>query len=120
MIEMKTVAAGATGRSEARHLEFDSDRAVDEALAESFPASDPPSWNPGGAVCAASPQPVGASHDVVVVTGDRRTARQWATTMAGALGVALLVPTAILIVGVPIMLAVRVVVAVATWLTALA
>lgn len=26
------------------------ERAIDDVLADSFPASDPPSWNPGGAM----------------------------------------------------------------------
>ena len=119
MIEMKTRAVRPAGRVEARPVQVEVDRAIDEALADSFPASDPPPWNAGGAVCAARPLPGGASRDVVIVTGDRRTARQWAESLAGAIGVTLLIPAAILIVGIPIALAVRGLIEAATWLTAL-
>lgn len=95
------------------------DRAVDGALADSFPASDPPPWNAGGAVCAATASPVVASRDVVIVTGERRTARQWAGTLAGAIGVTLLLPAAILIIGVPIALVGRGLIEAAAWLAAL-
>jgi hypothetical protein len=119
MIQMKTVPGRGASRSTPRHLQLNLDRAVDEALTDSFPASDPPPWNPGGAACAARPPPVCASRDVVILTGDRRTVRQWVGTAAGAIGVTLLIPAAILIIGMPIALAVRGVIDAATWLRVL-
>lgn len=118
MIETTTLRAA--GGIEARRLGLDLDRAVDDALADSFPASDPPPWNPGGAVCAARPPPADARRDVVVVTGRRRTARQWVESAAGAVGVTVLIPAAILIVGMPIALAVRGLIEAAAWLAAMA
>jgi hypothetical protein len=43
---------------------------------------------------------------------------QWLATLAGALGIALCAPIAILIVGLPVVLAVRGILQAVTWLTA--
>ena len=89
------------------------------------PASDPPAWNPG----IARPSPVDASRvrandvrpsapdetagdirgviDVSRPYGAERTLLQALTSLVGAAGIALLVPLAILLVGLPIVLAGR-------------
>ena len=95
-------------------------------LAESFPASDPPAWNPG----MGRPTSVGAlprrandiqatglrfatrrgTRDVLTVSrihDSERTLLQALISVAGAGGIALLVPFAILLVGLPIALTVR-------------
>lgn len=96
------------------------DHAVDDALADSFPASDPPPWTLGGAICVARPPPPRVSHQVVIAAGHRRTGMQRAKNLAGAIGIAMLAPAAILVVGVPIALAVRGLAEAAAWLTAFA
>ena len=51
------VAVGLDGRtddSSERRNRLDAERAIDDVLADSFPASDPPSWNPG----LSRPEPV--------------------------------------------------------------
>lgn len=108
--------------------------AMDDALAASFPASDPPAWNPG----VARPIPGGPSRDrttdirrsaqrdaavralgeldVSGPYGTERTALQALTSLVGAAGMALLVPIAILLVGLPIVLAIRGLAEVVAWL----
>lgn len=101
------------------------ERALDEVLADSFPASDPPSWNPGivrpvarvglephtggsEAIADATARASASdSKDVSRPSSGDRTFLQGLVSLAGAAGVVLLVPFAILLVGLPVALAVR-------------
>jgi hypothetical protein len=102
------------------------ERAIDDVLADSFPASDPPSWNPGITRLAldvelahrasrqtpltdAGEQGNGFSDviDVSRPTRGGRTFLQGLVSLVGAAGIALAVPFVILLIGMPIALAVR-------------
>lgn len=102
------------------------ERAIDDILADSFPASDPPSWNPGitrlhfygdlahraaGQVPRTDAGEMGNGlSDVVDVsrpTSGGRTFLQGLVSLAGAAGIALAFPFVILLIGLPIALAVR-------------
>jgi hypothetical protein len=115
------------------------ERAIDDVLADSFPASDPPSWNPGVTRLAlggnladrasghtpltdAGARWAGLS-DVVDVsrpTREGRTFLQGLVSLTGAAGIALLVPFVILLIGLPIALAVRGLLEVAGWVLGVA
>lgn len=125
----------AEAESEARQQRLAAERAVDSVLADSFPASDPPSWTLG----ITRPRPeFQATSDETVVLDDRRsmlarenvidvsrpatdarTFLKGIVSLAGAAGLALLVPFVILLIGTPIALAVRGVIEATTWLVAL-
>jgi hypothetical protein len=127
-----TEARGA--EAEARKQRFAAERALDSVLADSFPASDPPSWTLG--ITRAQPE-VPASSDQTVAPQDRRgglvgedviDVSKSATdgrllkglvSVVSAAGIALLVPFIILLIGMPIVLAVRGVAEAASWLLAL-
>jgi hypothetical protein len=125
----------AEAESEARQQRLAAERAVDSVLADSFPASDPPSWTLG----ITRPQPerqatiaeTVAPHDsrAALVGEDMIDVSRPATdggtflkglvSLAGAVGIALLVPVVILLIGMPIALALRGVVEAASWLLTL-
>lgn len=116
---------------------YAADRALDQVLADSFPASDPPPWTlgvPGPAPGHHTPSAdrrdaEGGSRDhrgvgrTVVLDVSLHRDPAWPllralTSIAGAAGIALLVPFVILLVGLPIALVVRGVAEVCGWLLA--
>ena len=114
-----------------RQARLDAERALDEVLADSFPASDPPSWNSGisrpqPAVHLASgsvpAQDANRSLRMVDVVGVSRPTHgvqsflQALMTLFGAAGFALFFAVAILLVGLPIVLIVRGVLEAIGWL----
>ena len=114
-----------------RHARLAAERALDEVLADSFPASDPPSWNSGiiqpypadGAAMSAAPARDGHERlhkaDVIDVSrptqGDR-TFLHALVSLCGAAGIALAFGVGILLVGLPLVLVVRGVAEAAGWL----
>ena len=114
------------------------ERAIDDVLADSFPASDPPSWNPGitrlhldgdlaqrpsgrTRLTDASERGNGLSDVIDVSRPSRgeRTFLQGLVSLAGAAGIALAVPFVILLIGMPIALAVRGVLELIGWVLGL-
>jgi hypothetical protein len=108
------------------------ERAIDDVLADSFPASDPPSWNPG----VTRPKPRVSMHhraaelerlnlstggtragviDMSRQVGDR-TSIDALISLAGAVGIALLAPFGILLIGLPVALTFRSLLEVIGWL----
>ena len=105
-----------------REARLAAERALDEVLADSFPASDSPSWNPGivrphpadGFPAAAAPAQVGHErlHMAGVIDVSRRahgerTFLQAFASLFGAALLALLFGVAVLLIGLPIALVVR-------------
>lgn len=86
-------------------VEFE--RALDSTLAGSFPASDPPPWTLGVEV-------VPASIDVVIAEGPRFG--RGLAVIAEAIGLAAMVPVAILIAGLPVIVLIWSVARAVAWL----
>src|SRR6476620_11232403 len=107
------------------------ERALDDVLADSFPASDPPSWNPGihrpysaGSFTAGLMAARDGYHRPAVADGvdvsrpaqGQRTGLQALVSLAGALGIALFFGVAVLLLGLPVVLIARGVLEAIGWL----
>lgn len=110
--------------SQARAQTLAAERALDSILADSFPASDPPSWTLGVTHPSSEPDAtqadttavvendLAATHneDILDVSLPARHGRTFLgplASVAGATGLALLVPFVIFVIGVPLTLAAR-------------
>ena len=120
--------------SRERRRRFAAEQALDQVLADSFPASDPPSWNPGIALLkpAVGLEPHAERLEAVADTGATtrasciievsrssgagRTFFQGLVALAGATGMALLAPFVILLIGLPIAISVRGILELLSWL----
>jgi hypothetical protein len=87
--------------------------AIDDVLAGTFPASDPPSWTPGMARPA-----LADTIDVSPPAHAPRTFTQGLGSLLGAVAVVLIAPLAILAVGAPVALGVRGLLEAAAWVLA--
>jgi hypothetical protein len=113
-----------------REARLAAERALDEVLADSFPASDPPSWNPGVirppadgfAAAAVTAQDEHERLPMADVVDESRPTRgdrsflQALVSLVGAAAIALLFGVAILLVGLPVAVAVRGVLEAIGWL----
>ena len=131
---LPTIVDSLAEESNDRRKRLAAEQALDQVLADSFPASDPPSWNPGIALLdpveglerqaersdriADTAVSTGASAiiDVSGPTRADRTFLEGLVSLAGAASIALLVPFAILLVGLPIALSIRGVLDLFGWL----
>jgi hypothetical protein len=125
-------------RSVDQEARYAAELALDQVLADSFPASDPPSWTLGvgrpasfgrtgsaestdeTAMENSDRRSAAVTSDVIDVSLPRagRTFIQALASLAGAAGIALLVPFAILLIGLPVVLVVRGVSEAVGWLLA--
>jgi hypothetical protein len=125
-------------RSVDQEARYAAELALDQVLEDSFPASDPPSWTLGVARPASFSRTGSAesTDETAMENSDRRSATvtsdvidislpragrtfiQALVSLAGAAGIALLVPFAILLIGLPAALLVRGVTEAVGWLLA--
>ncbi len=109
-------------------------QAIDDVLAGTFPASDPPAWTPGVArpapdatlrPRAAVPSPPHTTYtragvlDVPGSSASEPTFARVLVTVIGAAGVALLMALALLVIGTPVALGVRGALELAVWVLAM-
>ncbi len=112
------------------------ERAIDDVLTDSFPASDPPSWNSG--VARLDPVVRRFGHQVALDEASRagaveggtsvhsvikasrsmteRTFLQGFVSLTGAVAIALLAPFAVLLLGLPVVVGVRALLEAIGWL----
>jgi hypothetical protein len=96
---------------------------IDDVLAGTFPASDPPAWTPG--LARPAPEEGGRAASKRAAKAMPRqvavepTVLQMLASQAGVLGIVLLVPLAILAVGAPVALVARGLLEAGQWLVAM-
>jgi hypothetical protein len=105
------------------------ERAIDDVLKDSFPASDPPSWNPGVARPDPSvrervedaPTEIRAGAEAIGIIDvsrphGERTLVQALVSFTGAAAISLTVPFVVLLIGLPFALAIRGLLEAIAWL----